>query len=140
MIRPQIERSILLICDIQDRFRPLIQNYDSVIRNSRFLMDCAKDLGIPIIVTEQNSKALGQTVPELGVRTAGDMAEISNIFEKKQFSMMTRDVQLEVQDQQLRNGRSQVILVGIESHVCVMQVKCFEFIFRPNSYIDIVYY
>jgi isochorismate hydrolase len=53
------------------------------------------------------------------------MAEISKIFEKKLFSMMTHEVVSEL----TASGKDQVILCGIESHVCVMQT-CLDLLER----------
>eukprot|EP01116_Phalansterium_solitarium_P000425 TRINITY_DN1027_c0_g1_i3.p1 TRINITY_DN1027_c0_g1~~TRINITY_DN1027_c0_g1_i3.p1 ORF type:complete len:203 (+),score=21.84 TRINITY_DN1027_c0_g1_i3:465-1073(+) len=104
----------LLVCDIQERFRPLIQNFPAVVHSSKTLISCAKELQIPIIATEQYSKGLGTTVPELDIR-----AQTNHVFEKKQFSMLTP----EVRDVLFGSGRTpkSVVLVGIEAHVCVQQ-------------------
>ena len=105
------ERSCLFICDIQDKFRPLIHNMETVIKGSTFLYKIADTLKIPTMVTEQYPKALGYTVPDIGLKP-----EVPK-FEKKQFSMMTPEFKTHFDSL----GKDQVILVGIEAHVCIMQ-------------------
>ena len=57
--------SVLLICDVQTKFQPLIYRATSVVNRCVLLNDVAKTLSIPIIVTEQYPKAFGTTVPEI---------------------------------------------------------------------------
>jgi hypothetical protein len=55
----------LLICDLQERFRPLIYNFAALVHQSALMIKAAKILDIPIYVSEQNPNALGPTVPEI---------------------------------------------------------------------------
>ena len=112
---PRVSNSstCLFICDIQDRFRPLIYRSETIIKKSSLLLKVANILEIPCIVTEQYSKALGPTVPEI----KSCLKPQTKVFEKKVFSMMTEDVWKEFRS----TGASEVILCGIESHVCVLQ-------------------
>lgn len=112
--RLSANRATLFICDLQERFRPVIHRFDSVIKKSSFLVQCATTLDIPVLITEQKPKALGNTVVE--IKTVLDSTR-SHIFEKTMFSMMTPEVQAHFKT----TGRDQVILCGIESHVCVLQ-------------------
>ena len=109
--RLAINRSSLFICDIQERFRPAIHKFDSIAVRTAFLTRCCQELQIPIIITEQNPKALGPTVHE--IKDVLDESK-AKIFPKMQFSMLTP----EVEDALTGN---QIILCGIESHVCVLQ-------------------
>lgn len=68
-----------------------------------------KILDIPLIVTEQNPKALGQTAPEL------DLSQAKLNVPKTKFSMLVPEVEKELKD------IKSVVLFGIESHVCVLQ-------------------
>jgi hypothetical protein len=90
--------SVLFLCDIQERFRPLIHQMDAVINRSILMNRAAATLEIPCIVTEQYSKVFGKTVPEL-VSFPG-----TQTFEKKQFSMMTPEVSTALTE----TGRKQV--------------------------------
>lgn len=102
--------SVLFVCDVQQKFRPLIHKSETLIRKCNMLTETSKILNIPILVTEQYPKALGVTVPE--INTTGSI-----LFEKKLFSMMTPEVITAFNDLKKTN----VILCGIEAHVCVLQ-------------------
>jgi nicotinamidase-related amidase len=109
------ETTALLLCDIQDRFRPLMFNGETVISTSRYLTSVAKVLEIPVVITQQYSKVFGDTVKSC-FADAEDLNHIP-IFEKKQFSMCTEEV---CQHMDKLNKES-IILFGIEAHVCVQQ-------------------
>lgn len=99
------ERAALVVVDVQEAFRPAVQAFDEVVENTRRLMDGAKVLGIPVVVTEQYPKGLGHTVEELG--------EVTPV-EKSCFSAARADgFELD--------GRDQALVCGIETHVCVSQ-------------------
>ena len=97
------ERAALIVVDVQEAFRPAVENFDDVVENTRRLMEGAKILGIPTVVTEQYPKGLGRTVDELGAVEA---------VEKTCFSAARADgFELD--------GRDQALVCGIETHVCV---------------------
>jgi len=81
--------SALFVCDIQERFRPLIQYMPSVIHVAKNMINSAHILNIPIVATEQYPKALGCTVDELKEPLKKASA---NIFEKKKevLNVLTR--------------------------------------------------
>mmetsp|Transcript_11039 Transcript_11039/g.15231 ORF Transcript_11039/g.15231 Transcript_11039/m.15231 type:complete len:206 (+) Transcript_11039:43-660(+) len=113
-----IERSIFLLCDVQTRFRPLIFRSETVIRKSALLYNVCSILQVPCIVTEQKPKALGSTVQDIKLfQSDGTPNPGTKIFEKLQFSMFTNEVKQELEILQ----RDQIILCGIEAHVCVQQ-------------------
>ena len=111
-------RALLLVCDVQERFRTLIWRSESVIHRSALLCNACRILEIPIIVTEQNPKAFGPTVSELRETLKPDEPLF---FSKKMFSMLTPELISKWKDTKDFEGRDQVILVGIEAHVCVLQ-------------------
>ena len=125
--RLAIELSSLFVCDIQDRFRPLIWRAETVIRRSSLLYSAAQYLNIPTIITEQYPKAFGNTVSDIFSFTpiSVDEKPATKVFEKKLFSMMTDEVNDYYKEcagfGTERWERQQVILCGIETHVCVMQ-------------------
>jgi nicotinamidase-related amidase len=99
------DRTALVVVDVQEAFRPAVEDFDEVVQNTRRLMEGAKILGVPVIVTEQYPKGLGRTVEELG--------EVSTV-EKSCFSAAKADgFELD--------GRDQALICGIETHVCVSQ-------------------
>ncbi|XP_056299974.1 isochorismatase domain-containing protein 2 [Pseudoliparis swirei] len=101
--------SVLLLCDMQEKFRPNIFQFTNIVSNAARLLQASRVLGIPSILTEQYPKGLGPTVPELG-------AEGMTAHAKTRFTMMIDVVEKELQD--LGNPK-QAILCGIEAHACI---------------------
>jgi len=85
-----------------------------MVEKSALLRGSCSLLGVPAIVTEQNPTKLGGTVAEL--RRPDD-----RVFSKKLFSMLTSEVLEELRNGDGMKGRDQMLLVGIEAHVCVLQ-------------------
>uniref|UniRef100_A0A8R1TY44 Isochorismatase domain-containing protein 1 n=1 Tax=Onchocerca volvulus TaxID=6282 RepID=A0A8R1TY44_ONCVO len=102
--------SVLLICDMQEKFRSSVKYFEEIVQISKRLIVAAKLLDVKIIATEQYPKGLGPTVPELDLNKYN-----VSIFEKKRFSMCIPPVIEEL------NLYKSVILCGIETHVCVLQ-------------------
>ncbi|KYQ92634.1 hypothetical protein DLAC_06630 [Tieghemostelium lacteum] len=109
------ETTALFVCDIQTKFVPLIHQMPKVILNTKYTMKACNILNIPIIITEQYPKALGNTVDEL------ESKKQKYVFEKTLFSMLTNEVQKTL-DTDLKGVKS-ILLTGIESHVCVFQTS-----------------
>nr|CAB3256965.1 isochorismatase domain-containing protein 2, mitochondrial-like [Phallusia mammillata] len=103
--------STLLLCDMQEKFRPSIVYFPQIIEVARRMKEFAKILSIPTIVTEQYPKGLGPTVSELG-----DLSHAKK-YEKTCFSMILPEV-----EQELKNiDRKSVILCGIETQACILK-------------------
>lgn len=105
--------SLLLIIDIQDRLLPVMQEGARVVRNAGILLQAARALELPALITEQYPKGLGATVAAVKA-AAGD----APVLEKMHFSGW--------QDPHIRRHvidaeRPQVVISGIEAHVCVLQ-------------------
>ena len=106
------EESLLLIIDIQERLVPAMKYGKQVIKNTNILISATEEMNIPIIVTEQYPKGLGQTVPEIN-NHLGDSLK----FEKTLFTACTDEV-----IEALENaGKKKIIITGMETHVCVFQ-------------------
>lgn len=105
------QSSALFLCDMQEKFRRTIQFYPQVIEVARRLLEAAKVLQLPVVVTEQYPKGLGHTVAELNV---GKFPT----FPKTQFSMLIPDVENHLKS--LPEVKS-VILCGLETQACVLQ-------------------
>ena len=102
----------LLIVDVQAKLVPLIPVAEALIANNRKLIAGAKALGIPTFATEQYPRGLGGTVPELA-------EHFETIPEKLRFS--SAEVLAWGAAGDLTDGRHQVVIAGIEAHVCVHQ-------------------
>lgn len=105
-------RSGLLVVDLQEKLVPLIHGGRTLTENAALIMDAANLLGVPIAVTEQYPKGLGPTLGQILGRATGPT------LEKTLFSCRERR---ELWEQWHQEGRQQVVIVGIESHVCVLQ-------------------
>lgn len=116
-------RSCLLIVDIQEKLAPAIAEAAGVVRNSGILMRAANRLAVPVILSEQYPQGLGATVPELR-SLAPESARLSKIS----FSCAA-DPGLQHRVQEA--GRSQLVVCGMEAHVCVLQTALG---FKGNGY------
>lgn len=105
--------SCLLVVDIQEKLAPAIHEGDAVIANVRWLAEVAKLANVPILTTEQYPKGLGPTVAELQ-----DVLPKEGFMEKMHFSCMAEPHCNEKINSIKPN---QVIIVGMEAHVCVLQ-------------------
>jgi nicotinamidase-related amidase len=107
------ERAVLVVVDMQERFRDLIDGMPQVIGGcSRLIRFCTR-LDVPVLVTEHYPRGLGATLPEL----RGLFPEFRPL-EKIAFSC-AGDAGFREALRAVR--RDQVILCGIETHVCVYQ-------------------
>ena len=113
-------RSRLLIVDVQSKLVPAIHRADDIIRRIAFLQHAAQLLNVPVFVSEQYPRGLGPTIPELA-----DHPSVETTFDKLRFSAAEQfcdqtGIQAETAPD-AHDGRDQVILAGIEAHVCVLQ-------------------
>ncbi len=109
-----IDTSLLLVVDIQQRLWPHIANREQVRDRTSVLMKGAREIGVPAIVTEQYPKGLGPTLPELMEVRAPE----TRVCSKTAFGCLG-DVPLKRAIE--RMGRKQLVVCGIETHVCVLQ-------------------
>jgi nicotinamidase-related amidase len=105
-------RAALAVIDVQEAFRPAVLDFDRVAANVGVLVQGARVLGLPVLVTEQYPKGLGETVPEIAQYLDG-----VHRLAKVRFSA----VEAEGFPAALGDVRDQVLLCGIEAHVCVNQ-------------------
>ncbi|GFO32733.1 isochorismatase domain-containing protein 1 [Plakobranchus ocellatus] len=109
-----LNQTVLFVCDIQERFRNAISYFEEICQTSNRLTDASRILDIPLIVTEQYPKGLGNTVPEVNISNA------VQVFPKTKFSMLVPEVEEKLKT--LCGGNvKHVILCGIETHVCIQQ-------------------
>lgn len=106
------ERSVLLVIDVQQRLAPVIDDVESVIRRIIWLIQVGSRLGVPVVGTEQYPAGLGPLVPQIGPLIARERT-----VSKIRFSAAT-DGCLNGVDAM---DRPQVVVTGMESHVCVLQ-------------------
>jgi nicotinamidase-related amidase len=108
------EKAVLVVIDVQERLVPAMpEDIYLRLRNTvAMLVEVAGLLGIPVVTTEQYPKGIGHTVPELAA------ACNETVIEKVSFGCCGEPTFLKA----LKNtGRTQVLITGMEAHVCVYQ-------------------
>ena len=108
------EQAVLVVIDVQERLAPAMPEkiYKKLRNNIETLLKAAEILGVPVIATEQYPRGLGHTVPELKDACNG------SVVEKVSFGCCGEQGFV---DELKKLGRSQVLLTGMEAHVCVYQ-------------------
>ena len=121
--RPEVENTALFLCDLQEKFRPVIHEMGVAISTSKLMLEASIELGLPVAVTEQYPRGLGHTVSELS-----DLFKPEHtVVEKVTFSMLCGGENEEpassakMQDFIIKNDVRKVLLCGVETHVCVLQ-------------------
>lgn len=109
----RLQRPAIFVCDIQDKFRKAIWNFDKIVLTSKKVLRVAEALQIPVYVTTQNRAKLGETVSELKPLVEKAAADVDKTY----FSMWVPEVSKHFQT----SAPSEVVLVGIESHICITQ-------------------
>jgi nicotinamidase-related amidase len=110
----ELTRSALAIIDMQEAFRTTITNFTATAERIAIMVQGAKLLGLPILVTEQYPRGLGHTAAEI----ATVLPESQKIIEKTTFSSCgAQPFQAELE----LAGIQQVLVCGIEAHICVNQ-------------------
>ena len=107
------ENTLALVIDIQERLFPFIAENQQLTENTKRLIEGLKALEIPIIITEQYKKGLGLTMPEISV-----LLPNAESHEKMAFSCCDDEG---ITNAIVASGKKQIILCGIESHICVLQ-------------------
>lgn len=112
-MRLEREQSLVIMIDIQQKLAPAIFQTSQVQHSALWVLQVAQQLKVPVLATEQYPQGLGQTVPDLRQLLAP-----ANIFSKIHFSAWREaDIAQAIRVQQ----RQQIVLLGTESHVCVLQ-------------------
>lgn len=106
------ERSSLLVIDVQDRLLQHVHGWQALLHNVIWLVRVAKKIGVPVMATEQYPRGLGHTNPDL----AKELPE-GIVTEKVHFSCAAAQCLPGLPGSE----RPQVVICGMESHVCVQQ-------------------
>lgn len=107
------ENSVLIIIDIQGRLADVVADSADVFANSRRLAETAKLLEIPVVFSEQIPDKLGTTRDELA-----DLKDDAVTISKSSFGCGGEPSFMAALKQ---TGKKQVVLCGIEAHICVLQ-------------------
>ena len=111
------DKSQLLIVDVQPKLLGAISGKDRLVERCFRLISAAKTLGVPITISEQYPQGLGPTVEPLHHALGNEGV----IMEKVEFSCLKNECLRERLHDLRRQGRSQVVVGGIEAHICVAQ-------------------
>ena len=109
----KIENTVLLVVDVQGKLASLMYDKQALFENTKKCIKGAKVLEIPILWVEQNPDGLGETIPEIANLLVGRAPIVKMSFSSygnKDFKEALKDL-----------NRNQILIVGIETHVCVYQ-------------------
>ncbi len=107
------DNSLFLIIDVQEKLVNALDK-DVIVKRVSNIAKSAKLLNIPVIVTEQYPKGLGKTVENVSNELSEDVA----VFEKVSFNALDTEGVL---DKIKSYGKNQIVICGIETHICVHQ-------------------
>jgi nicotinamidase-related amidase len=103
----------LVIVDIQERLANVMKAKEDVVRNCLHLIELAKMLNIPIVLTEQYPKGIGHTVGEIkdALLQYKPIEKMTfSCCEESKFSIFLSDL-----------NKKNILLTGMETHICVLQ-------------------
>lgn len=109
------DKAVLVVIDVQEKLCVAMDDkvLKKLVKNIGILLDGAAELDVPVLVTEQYVKGLGATLPALKEKAAS-----APCYEKMAFSCCgSTEFVAALQ----ATGRKQVIITGMETHVCVLQ-------------------
>jgi nicotinamidase-related amidase len=105
--------SLLVLVDVQQKLLPSISNNEALVARCEWLLKLAKKMDVPVLSSEQYPKGLGSTIEPLNRYIVSE-----DCIEKVHFSCMQQSDYV----QRLSSyKKTQLILIGIEAHVCVLQ-------------------
>ncbi|MCX7799669.1 MAG: isochorismatase family protein [Fimbriimonadales bacterium] len=105
--------SVLVVVDMQTNMMPAIDHAERVLARAEYLIRCAKLLGVPVLATEQIPAKLGPSAPVIA-----DQLDGTEIIPKSAFSCARS---IGFMDALRSTWRTQVVLAGVEAHICVLQ-------------------
>ena len=109
----KIETSCLLAVDFQERLMPAVHDTDHIVANAAWLIQIAQRLNVPVLASEQYPRGLGHTVAAIR-----ELLPAEAFMEKLHFSCAAeRDCMRRID----ALGRQQIVVIGAEAHVCVLQ-------------------
>lgn len=110
--------TVLLVVDMQERLVPVVRNQERLVWNVGRLLEAARLLGVPALATEQYPRGLGATLPGIAAGLAATGESGGAIPAKLTFSAYGCEA---AREQLAALGRPNVLVCGIETHVCVLQ-------------------
>lgn len=108
-MRIERERTAALVVDFQERLVPVVADYKELMKRVQILLKGLRLLGVPMIVTQQYTKGLGMSVPEIW-EASGE----TGYLDKTAFSGLSAV-------RPLIQGKKYILVCGMEAHCCVLQ-------------------
>ncbi|KAJ7937391.1 Isochorismatase-like protein [Mycena leptocephala] len=108
--------TLFFLCDLQERFRPVIYGFEHIVASTNKILKVAKLLQCEVVVTTQKTKVLGPIDSAVNIDSLGAL-HIGN-YDKTLFSMLTSEVLTFLSS---RPAIKSIVLMGIESHICILQ-------------------
>ncbi|NIV72833.1 isochorismatase family protein [Candidatus Saccharibacteria bacterium] len=105
--------SVAVVVDVQERMFPHIRDKERIAQNMVKMIKGLQILEVPILVTQQYTKGLGETIPEIA-EALGDFTPL----EKLAFSCIGDS---DFTERLIDLKKNRVILMGVEAHVCILQ-------------------
>ena len=107
------QNSLVMVIDVQEKLVNMLEK-DTIVQKTAKLVQAAKILDIPVIVTEQYPKGLGATLDVI----KANLGENTQFYEKTSFSALDTEG---IEDKLKKSSKKQIVLCGIETHICVHQ-------------------
>ncbi|WP_324825724.1 isochorismatase family protein [Sinanaerobacter sp. ZZT-01] len=115
------EEALMVAIDFQEKLMPVMNEKEALEAAMVKLVKGCRTMDVPILVTQQYTKGLGETIPSINMALTEEIAgktEAYEPFEKTSFSAMRQaDFAAEIKKQ----DRKTILVTGIESHICVEQ-------------------
>mgnify|MGYP001229632141 FL=1 len=105
-----VHDSVVLMVDMQTGLLPAVANSEKLISRTHRLLSGARALGVPVLATEHCSEKIGNTDPRLAL--------VTDLVIEKVYFDATRELDFQ---RQLPVGRPNILVLGAEAHVCVLQ-------------------
>jgi nicotinamidase-related amidase len=127
-----IEKTALVIIDVQEKLSRVMHEKEQLFENLQRIIKGIQILGIPIVVTEQNPNGLGPTAPEIAPLLIDSKPVTKFSFSCCGEEPFLREIE--------KLNRKQILLTGIETHVCVYQtaVDLIEAGYEVHTVVDCV--
>lgn len=109
-----LDDSLILIIDVQDKLLNAVFNGEKILKKSEIISKASNILEVPVIITEQYPKGLGNTIDSI----KSYVSSTTKYFEKTNFSAIN---ETEIYSCLKKMDKKHIVVFGIETHICVSQ-------------------
>lgn len=104
------DKSIVMAIDVQQKLLPAMADHEQLLKQIQCFIEGAQLCSVPVIATEHWPDKIGATHPDL-------LPHIDTVIGKTNFNAAREEAVINA----LAKERPQVLLTGIEAHICVLQ-------------------